>query len=298
MSNSAMHSAPRPNYGLPVELYRPIFEQIVSSKDLCALSRTSRCAQVEAERLLYSHIEGRGITNVIFTCKRICNTARVGCYVRSIELDYSDEAPFGYYQLLHSFYTLVAQALYRTPNLLCLHIRSDMARSFEDILFYFPTSKLWGFQLRRFWISNVDYLTFNQFLPNQRDIRYLDASIIDSLEDDKIPSHFLPRLSCLKTRSYETMTYFLTKRPITHLYTTLLFDWSLGKSLQGAGSKVRAFHCTFAAPEVPELFPRLELLSFYTLLRHIDGQVEIVCMIFFFGDWASPPNTCIGIMPL
>jgi hypothetical protein len=205
---------------IPFELYRPIFEHITSSKDLCALSKASRAAQVEAERVFYSHLQAHDIKNVIAVCRRICNLARVGSYVRSIVMDY--EGP-NYYDLLHSFYALLAQALYRTPNLIRLQIRFNDVESFENAVSDCQISKFWSFRLRHLHVPIVSEIIFEKFLPNQQDIRFLPAEITYH-DDNKLlieSPDFLPRLCCLQTSTYKTMAYFLSHRPITHLSLVL-----------------------------------------------------------------------------
>jgi hypothetical protein len=261
---------------IPFELYRPIFEHTVSSNDLCALARTSRAAQAEAERLLYSHLEGNDVASVVAACRRICNLARVRSYVQSLVLHYDE--PYSRYQHLHSFYALVAQALYQTPNLIRLVIRQDMESSFRVILCHLPISKLWKFKLRYFRIPNVDHTEFTRFLPDQHDIRYLHTDVSVPYFNLVVPPDLLPRLTCLKSYDYATVPFFLSTRAITHLYTTRPLDEIPDP---GAGLQVRALHCTFAnVMKIPDMFPRLELLSFDALVRTIHGDMYSVRMIF------------------
>jgi hypothetical protein len=265
---------------IPFELYRPIFEHVVFSKDLCTLARTSRASQSEAERLLYSYLEGRDLKNVVVICRRICNLARVGRYVRTIVFDYGADSRW-YNQLrLSSFYVLVAQALYRTPNLIRLQIRpNSMGSLFDVILLHFPLSTFWSFRLRHFQTLFVSHHMFVRFLPNQQDVRYLDADVIDTWNSDLvIPSQFLPHLNCLKTHDVETISYFLSTRSITHLRTKCLLHDDL---VQGAASlRLRALHSTFAVVSIPEIFPRLELLSVGNLIDDFEGRLCVVRAIF------------------
>jgi hypothetical protein len=280
-----MVSILRPHYRLPVELYRPIFEQVVSAKDLCALSTTSRYAQIEAERLLYYHMEGHGIADIIATCKHICHLPRVGNYVQSLVLGFPDSIRFCYVYLLRSFSALVAQALHRTPNLIRLCILTHTSPSFRDGLYRIPISKFWSFKLRHFCVSYPDNHRhiFTKFLPGQHNIRYLDLTPLDA-EDLLLvilPSHVLPRTICLKTMLYDTMIYFLTQRSLTHLSVGSLLNGRADNRLQGAGLQVKALHCSLAIAQVPVYFPRLELLSFKLLSHEFDGESKVVRSVFY-----------------
>jgi hypothetical protein len=278
---------PKPHYRIPVELYRPIFEHVVSSKDLCTLARTSRPAQAESERLLYFYLEGHDIENVVAVCRRICNLPRVGHYVRSVVL--SGRGGSSDCHLLQSLYALVARALSLTPNLIRLQMLQTMHSVFNVILSHFPISRFWSFRLRYFHIPYTEHIT--RFLPNQQDIRYLDADITPT--DDPhlvVPSTFLPHLSCLKNSSHDSLVYFLSKRSITHLSTQ---SWLLDAGLvQDAGLRMRALHCTFAVTSIPELFPRLELLSVNIIVIQFEGAMYSVSVHDVFCRMTRP-HCCI-----
>jgi hypothetical protein len=94
--------------GIPLELYRPIFQHVTSKSTLCALATLSPFTQVEVERLLYRELEGISRLGVLKLFQRILNVHRIVRYVRSIQI-WDSQAKFD-----SMFFLLVAQALART----------------------------------------------------------------------------------------------------------------------------------------------------------------------------------------
>jgi hypothetical protein len=74
-------------HGIPLELCRPIFEQVTSKSTLCSvLALLSHFTQAEAERLLYKELKGGSRVGVTALFQRICNMPRIARYVHSIQI--------------------------------------------------------------------------------------------------------------------------------------------------------------------------------------------------------------------
>jgi hypothetical protein len=242
---------------LPFELYRPIFEHVHSKNDLCKLARGWRLAQVEAERLIYQHLEGHSAKEIVLICRRICTLERIQPHIRSLHFSLRQS-----YQsislMLRPLYALIARAFYQIPNLIRLQMHSYMPRIFEYVVSSYSISKSWPFRLLYLALYQIDTPLFSTFLPNQPDIQFLDTCLSAKAY---LPPYIPKYITCLRvTMSDDTaLAFFLSSQYITHLWVESLPEYLP----LGTGLSVTALRFCYAPGRlsISMQFPALELLA-------------------------------------
>jgi hypothetical protein len=248
---------------LPMELYRPIFQEIDSKGELCSLSRVSRSMQAEAERLLYHKLELMGNRDIIMICERIRSTPRIRPYVRECQLKaHWDRSP-----CLRSFYTLVAFALSKLTNLRRLAILD----AFGFLITFTWILKNCRFKLRKF----QSHLKFDRnllsFLESQVELKDLGVltimhTAISVNLSSRFSSQFLPNLVILRCINLSSI---FSSHIITHLDVHTISEFVL--PLPISFHRIVTLRLGKIHVELPDHTPNLEVLS----VRDFHGRVAV-----------------------
>jgi hypothetical protein len=274
--------------GLPLELYRPICENL-DRNTLLNLTIISRSFQIEAERLLY---QGVSLHNSLFKarkrCKHLLSTPRFLGLVQHLhipDLAWGDILG-GYYgregereMTVVSFVELLAPLLAQLPNLLGLTIRPPPNQAATICV---ALAQRCTFRLRFLRCNFVPNPEFLSFLTNQTSIRELEW-IVGPLEASQLvlPSGALPNLTILTLNSADAddvWTQFLAGRSVTRLQCSSL---SLSPARYGRGlfaAPLKGLHVSTGITGnfgfLAQMCPSLEYLGYIT---SDVATVELLC---------------------
>jgi hypothetical protein len=252
---------------LPIELYRPICMSVEGKKHLCAIARTSRTLQVEAERLIYRMLAFGQADHVVKLCRLICAVPRLGPYVQLL---------FCYDRFLVGLAVLgrlLSSAVGRMPNLRCWITANSSYRSNWHSI-WTPHHR-YPFQLSFPEAHHAPRRNLLAFLETQSSIRelILELGVDDQLtnnQDIVIPPSMVPNLVHLEARLCQNNPlpfHLLPGRPVTHfaidhLHPMLLRNLSLSvgplKALRLNGGASYIGPTTLL---LPEFAPHLEVIS-------------------------------------
>jgi hypothetical protein len=242
--------------GLPVELYRPIFEG-VERCELFKLVTVSRISQLEAERLVWRHIK---ITQLYKGIERICHCLlkipRVWRQIEHLEI-HQDGSTF----VEETGVPTLNALLRKLGNLKALGVEGG--RGWIPAVFQNCTFRLRSLRCDFRFDSELV-----RFLENQPWIVEFDWNASHSAnEDDLLPSSTLPNLTVLtvKERHYRSFpAEIISNRPITHFRTDTRRP-ELIQNLLSVSAPVKALHIgpvdfdQFLS--IANMFPLLEYLS-------------------------------------
>jgi hypothetical protein len=267
-----------PKVSLTIDLYRPIFDEVTTLRDLAILARVSRTAQRDAEKVLYQSVTVGSPDEVVVFCKRVCSVARFGPYIRSFVADFDLRYPT---LVLRSFFTVWAAALRKMSGLLHLamptstwlgfpHARS-CAQMFHGCTFQLQT-------LKTFYLFDDQFLSFISTQPNLRLLQFLreDPNLSFTIPDDVVP-HL--RVLNVDYSSQVGFQFFRT-RPITHMRILDIASGRVDRSHTPPmptlkALKIRTIDADPILETLPDLVPELELLSGIGIGYH--GNVRASC---------------------
>lgn len=187
---------------LPVELYRPIVQNILDQGDLCALCATSPILRYEAELVLYGHVQLSGdYSRLLPWALMITRTPRVAGLVHALTLP--TLSTFRY-----PLRDVIAKALKALINLTELHIFQPSPPAVHP---YLVTDMLDGctFRLTKFCteLEDTDLSEYSNFFGRQQDIRYLmiqgEAAVMEP--------HLLPHLTQVRLQSCDVLKSFASR---------------------------------------------------------------------------------------
>jgi hypothetical protein len=202
-----------------MELIAKSIEADLGPNDLCALSRTSRSLQWEAERHLYRHLLVRNVSQTIKMCKRMSSSPRLGKHVRSFAVTMMEQRHYPTPIIFYTFFTLISSSLQNMTQLKRL-----------DLLFcnrFGPVpSKFLSIFCHRFRFELVHFETDSQvdrnaisFFRQQPSIQSLRLSSLYPHHSERlvIPPASLPNLTILEAGAELVNLLLRPSRPLTHV---------------------------------------------------------------------------------
>jgi hypothetical protein len=274
--------------GLPVELFQTIAEEVQNNhpRDFLALARVSRATQLETERLIWHDVAVHSADAIVRLCSSICASPRLGQHIVSLSMDHT---PLD--RNLHTFWSLVVQALLLTPRLQRLRILLWGGIANKEHVYSFPYDPLMGaftFKLLSFEAAFTVDDKFLSFLEPQTDLRILKMrrgtdQYGASVPNTPIPSHFFPALTVLDAGalygSSRIPRWILSGRQVSHLSSpnTVPIQALIGSAsaayITGLRIDCIVYHRMYS---VSGGFPGLQLLSG---VRFISAEVRCPTLV-------------------
>jgi hypothetical protein len=251
---------------LPVELYRPIVQAVVTRSDLHSLMRVSHAMQYEAERVIWHTFKVRTAVRLVRVCRQLRRTPRFAVYIRVFTIDISyfhgGAEREWHNPIFRSFHLLIADTLYTMTHLRDLHVHFASGPLFWSSNFLLFHS--YKFKLRYFGEQSGYYLDLVPFLQDQPEIQALTLWSARTADWSPLPAIFLPELSIL-TANPDIAALLLPCRPVTQLRSFSMRP-PLLQSLSLSAKPIIALDIHPDSPvacyrQLPDLVPELELIA-------------------------------------